>query len=73
MLKMAEPSPHALSYDDAWLYCATCTDDRYYDWRLPTYNEYQSNQLRNSYGWTEDSDYRGKIRTFPVRSINENN
>lgn len=69
MLKIAESSPHALSYDDAWLYCATCTEFSYYDWRLPTHNEYQSDQLRNIYGWTEDSDYRGKIRTFPVRSM----
>ena len=69
MLKMADTSPHALSYDDAWLYCATCTHDNKYDWRLPTHYEYRTNQLRNIYGWTEDSEYNGKIRAYPVRSM----
>ena len=27
---------HILSYDDAWLYIATCTHNNKYDWRFPT-------------------------------------
>jgi hypothetical protein len=64
MLKMADTSLHALSYDDAWLYCATCTHDNKYDWRLPTHYEYRTNQLRNIYN--------GKIRAYPVRDCNAN-
>jgi hypothetical protein len=30
---------HLLSYDEAWLYCATLTYNNKYDWRIPTYDE----------------------------------
>lgn len=53
-----------ITYDEAWLYCATCTHNDKYDWRLPTYKEYMNNEYilgcRDSWG---------KYPVTPVRSL----
>lgn len=38
MLEFAPPS-RRIQYDEAWLYCATCTHDNKHDWRFPTEQE----------------------------------
>jgi hypothetical protein len=49
---------HLLPYDEAWLYCTTCTHNNKYDWRFPTIADvadYKSiidtNNLKQPYDW----------------------
>ena len=39
MIEKAEKNKKKFLYDDAWLYCATLTQDNKYNWRIPTFNE----------------------------------
>ena len=39
LIEQAEKNKIKLSYDIAWLYCATLTQDNKYDWRMPTFPE----------------------------------
>lgn len=53
--------------DDVWLYCITCTHDNKYDWRLPTYTEWQHD---NSLSFTfadKDINLMKVTRICPVR------
>ena len=57
-----------IPYDDAWLYCVTCTHDNKYDWRIPSLTEYleyvhsikrviEFTQIQqNSFPWNEMSE-----------------
>lgn len=29
-----------ITYDEAWMYCATCTHNNKYDWRIPSQDEF---------------------------------
>ena len=52
MLEYAPEAKEYMEYDEAWLYCATCTYHNHYDWRLPTYKEYNQSKLIRT--WYED-------------------
>jgi hypothetical protein len=45
MIELAPEAKEQISYDTAWLYCATLTRNNYYDWRLPTHKEYNKSLL----------------------------
>lgn len=42
MIEIA-PLSDKMSYDEAWLYCATLTHNNKYDWRIPTDYEFTYN------------------------------
>jgi hypothetical protein len=52
MLEFAPRAYTLVEYDQAWLYAVTCTHHNYYDWRLPTYKEYNRSKLIRT--WYED-------------------
>jgi hypothetical protein len=39
MIEHADISSHAITCDEAWLYCATLEHNGKYDWRMPLYSE----------------------------------
>jgi hypothetical protein len=71
MLEIGPCSPHKLILDEAWLYCITLEHNGHRDWRLPTWHEMNSHQMRNYSGWT--NPYRPTLRfqmlVYPVRDI----
>jgi hypothetical protein len=40
MIETGYQSAQQLEYDEALLYCYTCTDRQKYDWRMPTSKEH---------------------------------
>jgi hypothetical protein len=48
-LEYAPYSKNKIGWDNAWLYCATCTYDDKYDWRMLTVNEFRNNLY--IHGW----------------------
>jgi hypothetical protein len=48
-LEYAEYSNYKIYWDDTWLYCATCTYNNKYDWRMFTRDEFCNDP--NAYGW----------------------
>ena len=75
MIELAPILKDHLSYDEAWLYCATLTYNNKYDWRIPTEDEFIYNEeiSDQSFDQTDDLRYRGwsafKWRINPVRTI----
>jgi len=71
MLEIGPCSSHTLIQDEAWLYCITLEHDGHRDWRLPTWPEMNSHQMRNYSGWT--GPYRTNLRiqmlVYPVRDL----
>lgn len=53
MFEYATHSEDSVSFDQAWLYCATCTHNDKYDWRLPTHQEWIMNDIPY-YVWFDD-------------------
>ena len=49
MLELGPETNERVDYDTAWLHCATCTHDNYYDWRLPTHKEYMDSPIIRSW------------------------
>jgi len=63
-------SPQRMSYDEAFLYCMTSTENGYKDWRLPISNE--SGNLSSILVWCDDDIYKDTENEFfaiPVRTI----
>jgi len=48
-LEYAPYSKNKIVWDKAWLYCATCTYNNKYDWRMLTVNEFRSDP--DVHGW----------------------
>lgn len=42
MIEFAPMPPGRVTFDAAWLYCATLTYNNKYDWRIPTEDEFCS-------------------------------
>jgi hypothetical protein len=64
-----------LTYDIAWLYCATLTRDNKYDWRMPYSTEY--NDLSIGHTWyieriRANSIESSKLKVVPIRDCNAN-
>ena len=72
MIELAYKSQDKLCKDPAWLYCATCTHDNKYDWRLPTDHELNTDELLNSsyqFTWAEDDMAGYVLYAIPVRDL----
>ena len=77
MIEFAPDTPLQLTYDEAWLYCATLTHNNYYDWRIPTWLEAQDYYKRiHKHSWVvEDARLQSNLSpkvafiTTPVRTI----
>lgn len=75
MIESARPSPHKITCDEAWLYCATLEHDSKYDWRMPTY--YERINLEAYGAWDiHDFNFIGSetthiYRIIPVRDKND--
>lgn len=68
MIEFAPEAIERVEYDEAWLYCVTCTHDNHYDWRLPTYKEYNRSTFIRT--WYEDrpDDKLPDRHVIPVRT-----
>ena len=53
MIELAPYIGRELTYDEAWLYCATLDFKNHRDWRMPTVAEY--GRHFGIYGWFEGS------------------
>jgi hypothetical protein len=71
MIEFAPKSP-LLLYDEAWLYCITCTHNNKYDWRMIDYDEYYDynmNEILYGYGWVDDGSIQDEHDiVIPVRT-----
>jgi hypothetical protein len=65
-------SSHRLSYDEAFLYCITSTENGYKDWQLPTKSE--ARKLSGTLVWADDDFFKNtgyQYYAIPVRTIDE--
>jgi hypothetical protein len=73
MLEIAPILNEYLNYDEAWLYCATCTHDNKYDWRIPTHDEYEDIDRisLSAYDDSDEDDFRdSNLNSLPtVKSL----
>jgi hypothetical protein len=73
MLEIAPILNEYLNYDEAWLYCATCTHDNKYDWRIPTHDEYEDIDgiSLSAYDDSDEDDFRdSNLNNLPtVKSL----
>ena len=70
MIEVAPRSGIIMTYEEAILYCVFCDHNGYSDWRMPTFDEYFSEGLRNSrVGWYIDRTRDSKVlrKVCPVR------
>ena len=62
-----------MSFDMAWVYCLTLTYKGHKDWRMPTYEEWQS--YNRIVGWHQSAYkpelYQPPIMVCPVRTVND--
>ena len=65
LIEQAPRFKQDITYDEAWLYCATLTHNNNYDWRLPTHKEYMN--CEHIVGWFKDRDSWGDFPIIPVR------
>lgn len=67
------PQVNALTMVEAWLYCATCTHNNKYDWRLPTHAEYLTSTFPSGLWNESDVDYNiwmdNRYNVVPVRDV----
>jgi hypothetical protein len=81
MIEHADESPHKITCDEAWLYCATLTHNNKYDWRMPTYDERMKLEFFDIWDIVDYIDrpnaawlnYNATCFIIPVRDINEKN
>lgn len=73
MIEQATTKRRYITYDEAWLYCATCTHKGHYDWRMPTKLEHSVRRYKPLIlgQWYERGDYNISYRTYitPVRDV----
>lgn len=72
MIEVAPRSDIIMTYEEAILYCAFCSYDDHNDWRMPTFDEYFSEELHNSrVGWYIDRTRGSKVlrEVCPVRDV----
>jgi hypothetical protein len=55
-----------LSYNEAWLYCVTCTHNNKYDWRYPTIGDVSVYPNILKYSFSQPSEW---FYVTPVRTI----
>jgi hypothetical protein len=73
MIEIGPRTKKKMSYDDAWLYCATLTHDNYYNWRIPTQQEYLDPDFVHSHVWDQSDakTYRLKDIMFPTVPVRD--
>lgn len=72
MIAVAPRSGIIMQYEEAILYCTFCRHDGHNDWRMPTFDEYFSEELLNSrVGWYIDRVGVSKVwrEVCPVRDM----
>ena len=72
MIELAPRSEIIMTYEEAIFYCQFCDHNGYNDWRMPTFDEYFSDELLNSrVGWYIDRVRVSKVlrEVCPVRGM----
>ena len=74
MIELAPYIGRELTYDEAWLYCATLDFKNHRDWRMPTRAEYEHHDSIYATAWHDGRMHRGanfdfKHITQPVRTV----
>lgn len=67
MIEQAPRFNQDITYDEAWLYCATLTYYNKHDWRLPTHKEYMNNEY--ILGWFKHRESQLNYPVTPVRTL----
>jgi hypothetical protein len=70
MIELAPTSKYTMTYDEAWLYCATLTHSNKYDWRMPTIQDMDI----DTEGWLlndEEVYYSWPMVVTPVRDTDD--
>jgi len=70
-IEKAEKNKTKFLYDDAWLYCATLTQDNKYNWRIPTFNEISMYNMDSHWDDLDDSYAYAGVAWYihPVRDL----
>ena len=70
MIEQATTKRYCFPYDEAWLYVATCTHKKKYDWRMPTIQEHFGRQYRPLIlgQWYERDYFDHRTYVTPVRT-----
>ncbi len=69
MIEIAPLSDFKMSYDKAWLYCATLTYKNKYDWRIPTDAEFTYNEEIDEESFDQSDElHHSHWRVQPVRT-----
>lgn len=69
MIDFAPTVFHQLTYNEAWLYCATLEYDGHKDWRMPTFLEWcNRNELLGWYEYATESRY-ATATVYEVRAV----
>jgi hypothetical protein len=69
MLELAPRTLERMDYDEAMLYCYTCTHNDCYDWRIPTADEYKSSRCVLSWHETRYKFLDPEYHVIPVRTL----
>jgi hypothetical protein len=69
MIEFGPELLRVLTYDEAWLYCATLTHNNKYDWRIPTDYEFTYNDEIDEESFDQSDEPRpSHWRVQPVRT-----
>jgi hypothetical protein len=73
MIEQATTKRKHISFDEAWLYCATCTHNGKYDWRMPTRREHDRRVYRplKTNQWNDEGYHcweKRRVYVTPVRT-----
>jgi len=68
-IEIGPRSQHALSYDDAWLYCACLFHNGQSDWRFPSDDEYMKHSGIDYYSFSEGDTFDELNYVTPVRDV----
>jgi hypothetical protein len=70
MIEQATTKRRNFSYDEAWLYVATCTHKKKYDWRMPTMLEHFGRKYQPLIigQWYERDYFEHRTYVTPVRT-----
>jgi len=72
MIESGMGSDYFLTYDEAWLFCITCTHFKKYDWRMMTRREFIEYKPREK--WFVKSTHVPHLKiaqVLPVRDVND--
>lgn len=68
-IEIGPRSKDRMLIDDAWLYCACLFYDGYYNWRLPTADEYMNHSEIDYVSWSTGDAFDTFNYVTPVRDV----